>query len=802
MFTNYLKIALRNLYKHKAHAAINVAGLALGFASVFLITIYLNYELGFDKHYDEYENLYRISWENSNPQTRTPHPLAQALVSDFPEVESAVSLSPLWAAGLTREIFSVRNLEKDLRFEESSVLAVDTTFFDVFRLPVIRGDAKKALKSVNGVLLSESAAKKYFGDEDPIGKHLAVNSDTVLVEVMAIFKDIPKQSHFHFDFLVSYVREKTMDPNAEYYSWSDFGHFNYVRLKPGADPKELESKLMPWMRKYITVSDEYYQNAVANNNGFKVRPVKDIHLKSHLRWELEGNGNMEYVYILAAAALLTLVMACINFMNLMTAKSAERAKEIGIRKTLGAQRRQLSIQFLNESILVTFISIGFALLFIELALPFYNSFTGQSFKMNYVELLPVILGVGVIIAIVSGLYPSFYLSSVNPQAVLKGIAPGSARGTWLRNGLIVLQFAVSMVLISGTAVIYYQLDFIKNKNLGFDKEQVLVIPLKQESLSARIETLKSELMSIDGIQSVSAASNIPGGQFNQNPVASVERPDDPIDCSEAYVDYDILKTLNISLADGRFFVPENQADTTATFVINETAASQLRLSDPVGKEIRWDIGDTILTGRVIGVMKDFHFQSFHQPVRPLLFVLYPAFNHLMIKLNTTDFENKIERIKTTYQQIGNEDDFEFTFLDDRLNQQYQSEQRMGTMFSTFSGIAIGIACFGLFGMAMLTFSQRTKEVSIRKVLGASATGLIVLLLSDFTKLIIISVLIATPVAWWMMHQWLANFMYPVDIHPMLFLGSGLILLTLSWITLSYFTLKTSRINPAETLRSE
>jgi len=800
MLLNYFKIAFRNLLKNKLHTLINVSGLALGIASVFLITIYIQYELGYDRYYDQSENLYRITWENDNPQTRTPHPMAQALAEDFPEVESAVSLSPLWAAGLTREIFSVRNLEKNLRFDERNILAVDTTFFDVFRFPVVRGDARKALKNVNGILLSETAAKKYFGNEDPLGKHLAVNSDTVLMEVMAVFKDIPQQSHFHFDFLVSYVREKSFDPDDEYYTWADFGHFNYIRLKAGTDPKSLEDKLMSWARKYIDVSDEDFRSYAANNLGFRVQPVMDIHLKSHLRWELEPNGNMEYVYIMAAAALLTLLIACINFMNLMTAKSTERAKEIGIRKTLGALRQQLSFQFLSESVIIALISIVFAVLVVETSLPFYNALTGHSFKLNYTEAFPILLGLGIVIGLGSGIYPSLFLSSVKPHAILKGKFQETNRGGRLRSILIVFQFAISMVLISGAAIIFNQLNFIQNKNLGFNKEEVLIIPLKNESVMPRIQDLKSELLRIQGVTSVSASSNLPGGQYNQNSVYSTENPEVDIDFSESFVDYDFLTTMNIELAEGRFFGVENLRDSVTSFVINETGAQQLNLA--VGKELRWEAYGRTITGPVIGVMKDFHFQSFHEPMRPLLFVSYPAYNHLIIKINTSNFDTKVQQIKNVFTAFDNAFEFEYSFLDDRLNQQYEAEQRTGIIFSAFAFIAIVIACFGLFGMAMLTFNQRTKEVSIRKVLGASVSGLIILLLSDFTKLIFFSILIATPFAWWMMDKWLDNFIYQVGIHPTVFLISGLVLLLISWITLSYFTLKTSRINPAETLKNE
>jgi putative ABC transport system permease protein len=804
VLTNYLKIAIRNLIRNRVLSLINIVGLGLGIASVFVIAFYIKYETGYDKFYPQYENLYRITWENENPQTRTPHPMAQALAADFAEVESAVSLSPLWAAGLTREIFSVRNLEKDLMFDEANVLAVDSTFFEVFGFPVVRGDARKALRTINGVLISESIAKKYFGDIDPIGKQLAFSSDSELLDVMAVFKDVPEQSHFHFDILVSYVREKSFDPEDEYYTWADFGHFNYVRLKPGTDPKALEGRLMTWVRKYINMSDEYFTRAIANNIGFRVQPVTDIHLKSHLRWELEANGNIEYVYIMATAALLTLIMACVNFMNLMTARSAERAKEIGIRKTLGAVRKQLSLQFLGESLLITLVSLVFAVFIIEISAPFYKMLTGQSLAFNYLEALPVLLVLTLLIGIGSGIYPSMVLSSIQPHSILKGKFQTSRQGSGLRNTLIVFQFAISMVLISGAAVIFNQLGFIRDKNLGFSKEEVLVIPLKNAQITQRLEALKEELLRVKGVQTVTASSNMPGGQFNQNSISLVEAPEDDVTTSEVFVDYDFMKTMNLELAEGRFFTIADKPGTSINFVINETASEQLGGTSVVGKEIQWHLyeNDKPIVGRVIGVVKNFHFQSLHDPLRPLLMVPYPAYNHLVLKLNTEDFDASIAQVKKVYSQFDDSFEFEFTFLDDRLNKQYESEERTAVIFSAFAFIAIAIACFGLFGMAMLSFNQRTKEVSIRKVLGASVAGLMVLLLRDFTKLIILAILLATPVAWWLMDNWLDNFIYQVGIHPFTFLISGLALVAISWGTLGYFTLKTSRANPAEVLKTE
>lgn len=806
MLSNYLTTAYRTLLKSKTHTLINVFGLAFGIACVFMISLYLQRELSYDRFHDKARNLYRITWEDANPQTRTPHPMAQALKSEFPEVESAVSLTPLYAAGLTRETHSFRNPNSDIRYDEKNILAVDTTFFDVFTFPLVKGDARTALKQVDGVLLSESMAAKYFPGEDPMGQHLAVDQEGYLVEVVGVFRDVPENSHFHFDFLVSYLREKSFDPQDPFYLWADFGHYNYVRLRDGADAKALEAKLMPWLRKYINVPDERYDFLLDQGYGFRFQPVTDIHLHSRLRWELEANGNVEYVYILAAAALLTLTIACVNFMNLTTAKSAERAREIGVRKTLGAGQRQLSFQFLAESVLTALISIAVAILILELTLPILNGFTGLSFVIDYQKHGFILLALGLLLGLVAGLYPSTYLSRMKPHLTLKGKMFQSPKGAGFRKGLIVFQFFMSMILVSSAIIIYSQLDYLGNKALGFAQEAVIVIPVKNESGLKRFEALQHELSRIEGVKAVSASSNVPGGQFNQHHIASMEFPDDDLPTAEAFVDYDFFRTLSIEVAEGRTFSRTTAADSANAYVLNETAAKQLNIKGGlVGKEIWWKQRERnmVQRGTVIGIVKDFHFQSLHEPIRPLIFSLtQQRFNHILIRLETENITERLEAIKNTYQQFEPVFGFEFAFLEDQLNAQYASERRTVAILTIFTVIAILIACFGLFGMSLLTFQQKLKEFSVRKVLGASLSGILVLLVGDFTKLIALAVLLATPLAWWLMSDWLQNFTYRVTIHPFVFIVSGIILILVAWITLSYFTVKAAKLNPAETLKNE
>ncbi|MDQ2657685.1 MAG: ABC transporter permease, partial [Bacteroidota bacterium] len=700
---------------------------------------------------------------------------------------------------------SFHNPKDNVRYDEKNILAVDTTFFDVFSFELVKGNPKTALKQLNGVLLSESMALKYFHGEDPIGKHLAVDEANYLVEVVGVFKDVPQNSHFSFDMLASYVREKALDPENPFYSWADFGHYNYLRLRDGADAKALERKIMPWVRQHIDVSDAQFDYLLKQGYGFRLQPVTDIHLHSHLRWELAPNGNIGYVYILSAAALLTLIIACVNFTNLTTAKSAERAREIGVRKTLGAEQRQLSFQFLAESILMAFVAIGISILIVEVTLPLFNRSTGLSFALDYSKHGLIFVGLGLVIGILSGLYPSAYLSSIKPHLALKGKMTQTPRGSGLRRGLIVFQFFMAMILISSAIVIYSQLRYLSSKNLGFRKEEVLLIPVKNESGMPRFEALKNELNKIDGIVSVSASSNVPGEQFNQHSIASIDFPDDEIASSEVFVDYDFFDALGLTLAEGRTFSPDNPADSSA-FILNETAARQLNISEPVaGKEIWWVRHErgSRQRGRIVGVVKDFNFRSLHEPIRPLIFVpTDDAFNHILIKLETREFPKTLKAIETAYKEFEPVFGFEFSFLEQQLNAQYAAEQRTVTILTIFTTVAILIASFGLFGISLLTFRQKTKELSVRKVLGATVLNILVLIVGDFTKLIVVAVLLATPVAWWIMREWLGNFSYKVPIHPLIFVGSGLVLVLIAWLTLIYFTVKASRLNPAETLKAE
>lgn len=800
MFANYIRIAFRNFLKSKVHTAINLLGLTAGMVSIFLIATYVRHELSFDRYLPNSESIYRIDWYNNNPQTRTPHPMAQGLAQNFPEVVAGVSISPLWGPGLTREVHSFRNLAKDERFDEANILAVDTSFFSVFPFKIVKGDGKKALHNLRGILISESTAKRYFGDEDPVGKQLAVDSDTLMVEVAAVFEDVPANSHFHFDILVSYLREKYSDPENSYYSWADFGHFNYIRLQPGADALALQAKLLDWTQQHTGWSEADIKSVKAAGYGFRLTPITDIHLKSHIRWELEPNGNINYVYILASAAFLILLIACVNFVNLTTARSTERGREIGVRKSMGAFRSQLALQFIVESVLISTLALLVSLGLIQIVLPLFANLSGTPIKsLPLSDIGWMALG-SVAIAIIAGSYPAFYLSRVKPSEILKG-GTASSSSSGVRNLLIVVQFAISMALISGSVIIFNQLGFLQNHNLGYDQHGIVVIPIKAEGF-AGLEAMKNELTRLPGVVSASATTNIPSGSFDQHGVFPTESPLEGTDMSECYVDADFIHVMGITLKEGRWFEKGNLADSVRTYVINETAARRLNLEKPVGASITIDEHNRLVRGRVIGVVQDFHFQSLHEPIQPILLALTRRFNYLTVRVEMSSFAETIQQVEQVYRKFEPLFGFEYSFLDDRIQKQYETETRLGTVMGLFAVIAILIASFGLFGMALLSFYKKAKEISVRKVLGAGALQLVVLLLRNFTILVLAAVVIATPFTWWVMDGWLQNFNFRIEISMWIFLGAAASLVAICWLTLSYLTLKTASVNPAETLKSE
>jgi putative ABC transport system permease protein len=805
LIKNYLILAFRNIIKRKLYSIINIVGLAVGLAVVILISLFLSDELSYDKFHKDANNIYRIAWMAGDPQTRTPHPMAQAMVRDFPEIEKAVSLTPLWGPGLTVRTFSIKVAGKPTWHEEKSILGVDSTFFDVFSFNLIKGNKATILRNVGGVLISQRMAEKYFQDEDPIGRQLALDTEEQLLMVEGVFENVPDNSHFHFDFLISYVTLKAFErEESEFYKWADFGHFNYIQLSDKSDPTILESKLMNWAGGYLDWNEQDIKELKAANNHFGLQPIKDIHLKSSLRWELESNGNIEYIYIMSAAAIFILLIAIFNFMNLSIAKSMERASEVGIRKSFGAERTQLYFQFLGESILLSIFALIVAGVLVEAILPSFNFYTSKNLVLSISDpvIFTILLGGTVLVGILAGVFPAAYLSGMKPALILKGKFSNSAKGQMLRKVLVILQFAISMFLIAGSWSIISQLNFLKNKDLGFDKEEIIVLPLNSQELRDRFEIVQAELKKIESIKNVSAASNIPGKQFNQNPVFLKSNPDNRVYMSECFVEYEFFSTLGIKLTKGRYFDKNRPADVRNTFIINESAAIALSLEQPVGEEIILEADGRLIEAEIIGVVKDFNYISLHQPIRPMAMLLVPAYNHLLIKLDTRNFEQTIAALESTMVSLDNRFVFDYEFLDDTLSAQYQNEESMSVVFGSFAVLAIIIACLGLGGLAAINFSFRKKEVGIKKVLGASARTLVFNLLKEYTVIVLISIVISAPFYWLIISNWLQNFTYRIPLNPLAFLSAGLLLLVVSWLTLSYLTFVTIKANPIKALKEE
>ncbi|HNP17223.1 MAG TPA: ABC transporter permease [Fulvivirga sp.] len=809
MVNNFLKIFLRTLKRNKAFTAINLFGLTLGFCCSIFIYLFISDEMSFDKGIPDNEDIYRISWINENPQTRTPHPMAQAMAESFPEVEAATSISPWYGAGLNLQSIKVKNVEKDIIFEEPNFFFADSTFLDVFQLQVLAGDSS-ALKKPWSFVITETMSKKYFGEEDAIGKELIV--DDMPLSVSAVVKGMPKNSHFHFNALISYVSLKKINPDNPWLTWGDFGHFNYIRTKPGTDKNNLQAKIADWVSPYLNWSSEAIASLKRGDIYFELQPITDIHLHSHLRWELESNGNISYVYILSFTLFFIILIVIINYVNLTTAKSLNRAKEVGIRKTMGAMPKSLKWQFYSESFFVCFAAVLLALVLALTFLDVFNLLAHKSFMptdiFNAGFLLKIFLAT-TLLSILAGFYPAFVLTSFDPTLVLKGKFSNSGHGTRLRGILVVLQFFVSAVLITGSVVVLKQIDFMKNKDLGFDKEAVVSIKIHQSVEIGgidqdKLQGLETKFKSIPGVIETSAVSNLPGEQFDQNPIYLTNDPSNQIDVSEMYVDFNLIDVLNLQLVKGRNFDRSHSDDVKGlNFIINETAAKQLQLKQPIGNELTWETTWENYKGNIIGVVKDFHFKSMHEQIQPLIIKIDPgAINYLAVKLDGRNFQKSLSEMKTAYQAVEAEVPFEYHFLDQQLADLYNNEVRTLNVFAVFTGIALFLACLGLLGMAMAILNQKIKEVGVRKILGASSSQVMGMILSKFARLITLALLMGLPIGYLLMQRWLSEFSYQVALGFIPFIIAGVVMIVVAIASVSVIVLKIAFSNPVDALRYE
>ena len=802
MFKNYFVTALRNIRKHKGYSFINIAGLAIGMACCILIIIFIMTELGYDKFHAKADRIYRLAVD-ANLGERiinmpvSNNPAGPTLVKDYPEVENAVRLNS-WRArtSLTHQ---------GLQFYEDGIFFADQSFFSVFSFPLIKGDPETALQLTNTMVLTESAAEKYFGTEDPLGKVLKVNNQTDYT-VTGVCRDVPQNSHFHFDMLASFETQFAQNRRMENI-WLNFNNHVYLLLSRDADPAALEAKFPALVEQYMGKD----LKALGGTMRFYLQPLRDIHLHSHLEGELEGNGNILYVYIFAAIALFILIIACINFMNLATARSATRAREVSMRKVAGAQKGALIGQFLGETGLFSLIALAIALVLVWQALPYFSAISGIEMKIRpelLPWLIPTFFGLILFVGLAAGSYPALYLSSFEPATVLKGSFKAGKAGSRFRGILVVGQFIVSITLIIGTSLVLNQLRYMKEKELGFDKANILVTQIRDRNMLQALDSIKAQLKQVPGVLAVTSSSIVPGGQPNVSIFMPEGFADDESQIMEQYrVDEDFFPTLGIDIVQGRNFSKEFSTDPEESVIINQTAAEKFGWENPIGKTIRIpdDINsenEMVFEARtVVGVIADFHLASLHKVIAPQIIDNSPG-GTLSLRLSPENAPATLGRLKELWATIDPGRPLDYFFLDESFDAQYRAEERLSGIFSSFTVFAILIACLGLFGMASYMAEQRTKEIGIRKVLGASIPGVVALLARDFVKLVLIANLVAWPLAYYFMSRWMQNFAYRAGIAPWIFFLTGLAALMIALLTVSYQSIRAALSDPVRAIKYE
>ncbi|MEQ8413693.1 MAG: ABC transporter permease [Imperialibacter sp.] len=812
MLTNYLRIAFRSLRRSKFFSLINILGLAIGICSFLLIIFFVQDELSFDKHLPHAERMYRVDMTGrfgGNEFNIAVVSAAQGpqMKEDFPEVEDYVRFR-------TRGYFLVKYGE-DV-YKEESVSYVDANVFDFFGINMISGDPVTALKEPKTLVITEALAKKLFGDDEAVGKVVKISNDQDY-KITGVMAPLPQNTHFHFDILASM---ETLD-EAKNAIWLSQNFQTYFRLAEGASVENLEAKFPEMVEKYIGPELERFMGAsmedfaeAGNNIGYYMTPVTDIHLHSQVDVQLGPPGDIKYVYIFSAVAAFILIIACVNFMNLATARSANRAKEVGVRKVMGAYRHNLISQFLLESLIITAISFVVAIGLLAVALPYFNELTGKVFSLSILAtptLAVSLVAILIVVGLLAGSYPAFFLSAFQPASVLKGKLNIGMKSGSLRSVLVVLQFSISIFLVVGTLIVFDQLDYIQKKKLGYNREQLIVLQ-NTYVLDKSIESFKNEVVansyftsgSISGFLPIRSNSNnsamFPGRNPKSNSTTSL---------AMFYVDYDYIPTLGMELIEGRNFSKDFGADSLGV-IINEATAKQFGIADdPIGQELGTFDGDDsdpedlrIKVFKVIGVVKDFHFESLKTDIRPAVIFLGESTSRITFKLNTIEYAEAISFLHSKWDEFAPGQPFEYAFYDEEFNAEYKAEEKIGEIFGIFAGLAIFIACLGLFGLAAFTAEQRTKEVGIRKVLGASISSIILLLSKEFMKLVLIAFVITVPLAWFAMDAWLQDFAYRTTIGVGVFALAGGLSFVIAWLTMSVHSYKAAAMNPSSSLRTE
>jgi putative ABC transport system permease protein len=797
MFQNHWKVTIRNFRRQKAYALINIAGLAIGMACCILILSYVHSELSYDKYHTNADRIYRLIVKGSISGREvnfasTNNPPGPYFVQEYPEVENAVRFRRRYQTPVKFE---------DRTFIERGIFWADASVFDVFSFPLVRGDSSTALKNPYTAVITESTALKVFGKDNPIGKVLRLDDQTDYT-VTGVMRDVPPNSHFTFDMLLSFATRYVVDKEQTERWMGDFSNHTYLLLGKDADYKELEKKFPTQVEKHM--------GEILRTVGWKLeyylQPLTSIHLHSKLDGEIGPTSDISYVYIFSGAALFILILACINFMNLATARSASRAKEVGVRKVHGAEKGKLIKQFLGESLIYSLFSLIIAVIIVETILPLFRNLSGHNLILGYLHvpwLIPGLIVLAMLVGLASGSYPALYLSRFKPAQVLKGSPEKMAQKSLLKNSLVIFQFSVSLVLIIGTVVIFNQLNYMKTKKLGFDAERIITIQVTNDRLQGSLGYIKEEFRKLSGVKSVALSSHIPGWGAMHNACLP-----EGFELAESqamgiiHVDHDFLSTMGIELAAGRDFSTDFPSDPEHSVIINETAAKTFGWEKPIGKKIQ-ELDGRHIVKTVVGVIKDYHIVSVRQAIEPLLISNSPeGYEVLVIKTVRGSTAETLDTIEKKWKEIAPGTPFEFNFLGDRFNSQYDSEERLSLIFSYFSLLAIFIACLGLFGMAAHAVEQRTKEIGVRKVLGASQTNILKILNKKFVRLWIFASLIAWPLAYLFAKRWLQEFAYRTSLSVWIFAGATLLVLVVGILTVSCQSFKAAWANPVESLRYE
>jgi len=809
MFKNYFKIAVRNILRHKSYAFINILGLAGGIAACMLIYMFVNNELSFDKFNSNSKNIYRLVFDYKFPDKldhlAVASPIAGITVKkDFPEVVNQTSISQYGGKLLVKY--------EEKKFYESNIYVADSTFFTVFDYKLIKGEKSTVLKDPNTVAIDQSMAKKYFGNDDPIGKTLQYdNGDGTFAsyKITGVFEDVPVNSHLVFNSLVSYKTLEVLFGVQGATNWHNAGSFVYLQLKENTDPKAFETKITHLYDKYA----EQYKDVKASIS-MHLEPLTDIHLHSDRLFDAAIKGNVSYVYIFSVVALFLLLIACINYINLATAQGKVRMKEIGVRKVIGAGRKMLIQQLVFESAIIVLFSVLLSQIILFLFLPSFNNMTGLN--LTFLDIYTFkncsfILLLSLSIILLSGIYPAFYLTSFSPAVAIKSNSTSGEKGITLRKILVVAQFTISIILITSTLIVHSQVNFMMDHDPGFNKNNIMAIRMQDTLVVSSYKALKNDMLQLKGISKVSQTSTLPGDAPDRK-ITQVEArtngvineiPVEPI-----WVDPDYFALMQIQLKEGRWFDLSHGLDTRQSFVVNEAATKKFNWEKNLGKKIIWGRGPRKRDGQVIGVTKDIYTGSLKNEIEPIVFIcdenpskVY-SIGYLLVRLNNGDKENSVKQVCETWAKYDKLHPIDYRFLEDNISNLYTGEQKINLLFLCFSFLTIFIACMGLFGLVSFSVSQRIKEIGVRKVLGASVTNVTTLLSRDFIALVVIAFIIAIPIGWYFMHKWLQDFAFRTNIQWWTFLIAGIIAFAIAIITVSVQAIKASLANPVKSLRTE